>query len=146
MPPGLQPASQERFITKRCAFVLAFLAAQFVVAQSALSVLASNGMKTVVDRLKPAAEKSIGQLMIIEFNSVSGLRPKLESGQGYDAAVVTTENGRIGQIRENRGRLASRLARGAIGLGVREDASKPDIKTSEALKRALLNAKGVAYA
>jgi molybdate transport system substrate-binding protein len=38
------------------------------------------------------------------------------------------------------------LARGAIGLGVREGAPKPDIKTSDALKRALLNAKTVAYA
>jgi molybdate transport system substrate-binding protein len=132
---------------KHRAFVLAFLTAQLIPAQSALNVLASNGMKTVVDQLKPAAEKSIGRPMTIEFNSTSGLRPKLESGQGYDVAVVTTEM-MDELVKSGKIVAASRvdLARGAIGLGVREGAPKPDIKTSEALKHALLNAKAVAYA
>jgi molybdate transport system substrate-binding protein len=134
-------------MTKRFAFLLAFVTAQLIPAQSALNVLVSNGMKTVVDQLKPAAEKSIGRQMMFEFNSTTGLRPKLESGQGYDVAVVTTEM-MDELVKSGKIVAGSRvdLARGAIGLGVREGAPKPDIKTSEALKHALLNAKAVAYA
>jgi len=65
--------------------------AHFGLAQSPIRVLASNGMRTVAEQLQPAAEKAVGQNLAIEFNSTTGLQPKLESGQGYDVAIVTVE-------------------------------------------------------
>jgi molybdate transport system substrate-binding protein len=116
-------------------------------AQSPIRVLASNGMRTVVEQLKPAAEKATGQDLAIEYNSTTGLKPKLESGSGYDVAIVTTEA--MSELVKS-GKIAPKsrvdVARGAIGIGVRAGAPKPDIKTTAAIKQALLNTKAVSYA
>ena len=121
--------------------------AHFGLAQSPIRVLASNGMRTVVEQLQPAAEKAVGQNLAIEFNSTTGLQPKLESGQGYDVAIVTVEM--MDELVKS-GKIAPKsrvnLARGAIGVGIRAGASKPDIKTPEAMKQALLKVKAVSYA
>jgi molybdate transport system substrate-binding protein len=123
------------------------LFAHFGLAQSPVRVLASNGMRTVVEQLQPAAEKTIGQDAAIEYNSTTGLKPKLESGQGYDVAIVTTEM-MDALVKSGKIALKSRvdLARGAIGVGVRAGAPKPDIRTPDAMKQALLKVKAVSYA
>jgi molybdate transport system substrate-binding protein len=124
-----------------------FALAPAVWGQNALNVLASNGMKTVVEELQPRAEKALGKPLAIEFNSTTMLKPKLESGKGYDVAIVTTE---LMDELVNSGKIAggtrAELGRGAIGVGIRAGASKPEIKTPEAMKQALLKVKAVSYA
>ena len=116
-------------------------------AQSPIRILASNGMRTVVEELKPAMDKATGQNLAIEYNSTTGLKPKLESGQGYDVAIVTVEM--MDELVKS-GKIAPKsrvdLARGAIGVGIRTGAPKPSIKTPEEMKQALLNVKAVSYA
>jgi molybdate transport system substrate-binding protein len=136
-------------MTLRRTFVLAFALALFssLAGAQAIRVLASNGMKAAVDDLKPAAEKAIGKPITIEFGSTTMLKPKLESGEGYDVAIVTSE---VIDDLIKAGKISSdtrvKLARCGIGVGIRAGAVKPDIKTGEALKRALLNVKAVSYA
>ena len=116
-------------------------------AAQAIRVLASNGMKAVIDELQPAAEKTAGKPLSIEFGSTTMLKPKLESSEGYDVAIVTSEV--IGDL-VKAGKIApgSRvdLARCGIGIGIRTGAARPDIKTAEALKHAFRSVKAVAYA
>ena len=85
-------------------------------AQVPIRILASNGMRTVVEELKPAMDKATGQDLAIEYNSTTGLKPKLESGQGYDVAIVTVEM--MDELVKS-GKIAPKsrvdLARGAIG-------------------------------
>lgn len=124
-----------------------FALAPAIWAQNSVKVLASNGMKTVIEELQPRAEKALGRPLAIEFNSTTMLKPKLESGQGYDVAIVTTE---LMDELVKSGRIAAGtradLGRGAIGVGTRAGALKPDIKTSDAMKQALLKVKAVSYA
>ena len=127
--------------------IIAALAALFVqTAAAQIHVLASNGMREVVLELQPKAEKAAGHLAI-DFNSTTGLRPKLESGQGYDAAIVTSDM--MDELVKS-GKIAAGsradLARCGIGIGIRAGAAKPDIRTGDALKKALLNTKAVSYA
>ncbi|HLH43165.1 MAG TPA: substrate-binding domain-containing protein [Bryobacteraceae bacterium] len=132
---------------RHVAWAIPILLAHFALAQSPIRVLASNGMRTVVEQLKPATEKATGQDLAIEYNSTAGLKPKLESGQGYDVAIVTVEM--MDELVKS-GKIAPQsrvdLARGAIGVGIRAGSPKPDIKTPAALKQALLKAKAVSYA
>ena len=130
-------------------FVLAATLALFSAAAGAqaIRVLASNGMREVINDLKPAAEKTLGKPLQLEFGSTTMLKPKLESGEGYDVAIVTAEamddlvkSGKIAHT------SVVRLARCGIGVGIRAGAPKPDIKTGEALKQALLHVKAISYA
>jgi molybdate transport system substrate-binding protein len=136
-------------MTPRRTFVLASALALFSSAAGAqaIHIIASNGMKAVIDELKPAAEKAIGKPIEIEFGSTTMLKPKLDSGEGYDVAIVTSEV--IDEL-VKAGKIAPgtrvNLSRCGVGVGVRAGAAKPDIKTGEAMKHALLNVKAVSYA
>src|SRR5579884_988753 len=124
------------------------MAAIFVVAMAhghAQTVLASNGIRAVLEDLKSRAPKA-GVPLAIEYNSTTGLKPKLEA-PGYDVAIVTT-SAMDQLVKEGHIAAGTRvdLARSGIGIGIRAGAPKPDITTAGALKQALLKAKGVSYA
>ena len=116
-------------IHRRVAWAIPILLAHLALAQSPIRVLASNGMRTVVEQLQPAAEKATGQDVAIEYNSTTGLKPKLESGQGYDVAIVTIEM--MDELVKS-GKIAPKsrvdLARGAIGVGIRAGEPKPSMR------------------
>ncbi|MBV8842392.1 MAG: substrate-binding domain-containing protein [Bryobacterales bacterium] len=136
-------------MTQRRIFILAATLAfySFSAAAQPVRVLASNGMRAVIEDLQPKAEKSIGRPLSIEYGSTTMLRPKLDSGEGYDVAIVTTpamdDLVKAGKIAPD-SRLD--LARCGIGVGQRAGAQKPDIKTGEGMTQALLKAKAVTYA
>jgi molybdate transport system substrate-binding protein len=134
-------------ITKDFVLAAAATLVSLPAAAQAIHVLASNGMRAVVEELQPKAEKAIGRSLSIEYGSTTMLKPKLESGEGYDVAIVTTpameDLVKAGKIAAG-SRVA--LARCGIGVGIRVGAAKPDIKTSEAMKQALLTTNAVTFA
>lgn len=124
------------------------LAAYSAVAQNApLHVLASNGVKAVIDELKPQAEKAIGRPLMIEFGTSSAVKKQIEGGEAFDVAILTSDV--IGDLAKA-GKIAAgtqtEIARCGIGIGVRKGAAKPDIKTVDALKKSLLASKSITYA
>ena len=72
---------------------LIFLFTQLAAPQTgaAVHVLASNGMKAVVEELQPKCERSIGHPLSIEYNSTSGLMQKIDAGAPFDVAILTAE-------------------------------------------------------
>jgi molybdate transport system substrate-binding protein len=115
--------------------------------QGAVHVLASNGMKGVVEELQPRCERAIGHPLSIEYNSTAALMQKIESGATFDVAILTSEA--VAQLeKENKVSAGSRadFARSGIGLAVRSGAPKPDIGTTAALERTLKEAASIAYA
>jgi ABC-type molybdate transport system substrate-binding protein len=58
---------------------------------NALRVLCSNGMRAVVEELKPQLERAAGQPLTIEYGTSAGVRQKIESGAQFDVAVLTVE-------------------------------------------------------
>lgn len=127
---------------------LGFLLAAPAAAQSQpVHLFISNGVKAVIDELKPQAEKAIGHPLSIEYGTTTALKARIESGAAFDATILTREA--IADLLKG-GKLdtstKSDLARCGIGVGARVGASKPDISTPDALKQTLLRAKSVAYA
>ncbi len=111
-----------------------------------LRVLASNGMKAVIDELQPRLERELGRPLAIQFNTSTAIRQSIESGDSFDATVLTSEV--IGELAKS-GRIVpssvADLGRSGIGFGVKSGASKPDVRTPEAAKKALLNAKSLTW-
>jgi molybdate transport system substrate-binding protein len=103
-------------------------------------------MKTVVEESTPQIEKATGRKLAAQFNSSKNLRDKILSGEPFDAAVITADvlDDLIKQGKVS-GSTRTDLSRTGMGMGVRAGAAKPDIRTGDALKRTLLNAKSVSF-
>jgi molybdate transport system substrate-binding protein len=71
----------------------------------------------------------------------------MDKGEAFDVAIMTTEMIddliKAGTIAAG---TRAGVARSGIGVGIRSGAPKPGIKTAEAMKRTLLDAKAVTYA
>jgi molybdate transport system substrate-binding protein len=128
---------------------LVFLFTQFAAPQTgaAVHVLASNGMKAVVEELQPRCERAVGHPLSIEYNSTSALMQKIDAGETFDVAILTSEaiEQLVKEAKVTAGTRAD-FARSGIGLAVRSGSPKPDIGTPAALKRTLQSAASIAYA
>jgi molybdate transport system substrate-binding protein len=111
-----------------------------------VKVLASNGVKAVLRELAPQFERSTGHNLAITFDRSSELKKRIEAGELFDVAILTGPmiDGLMQQRKVAAGTGAN-MARSGVGVAVRAGAPKPDIGTVEAFKRALLDAKSVAY-
>ena len=116
-------------------------------AQAPLRVIASNGVKTFVEALVPAYEKSSGRKTSITYGTSTTLVKNIVGGERFDVVIATAEA--VDQI-SKAGKVTrepvSVLGRSQVGVGVRQGQRKPRVGTAAEMKQALLNAKGVAYA
>jgi molybdate transport system substrate-binding protein len=129
------------------AIALSFFYALEAAAQGApVRVLVSNGMKAALGELQPQCERAIGHPLALQFNSTAGVKKKIEAGEAFDVAIISTEA--IDDLIKE-GKLASGsradVAHSALGIGIRAGAAKPDIHTTAALKQALRAAKSITY-
>jgi molybdate transport system substrate-binding protein len=123
------------------------LTATFVHAQAPLRVVASNGVKTLVEALVPAYEKSSGRTVTVTYGTSSVLVKNIAGGTVFDVVIATADA--IDQISKT-GKITSdppaRIGLSVVGVGVRQGARKPAIATPAQMKQALLAAKAVTYA
>ncbi len=110
-----------------------------------IKVLTTGAMKAVVLALLPQFE-SQGHKVVLDNDTAGALLKRLEGGEAFDVAVITP--GAIDTLIE-KGKIAAgtrtNLARVGVGVVVKEGAPKPDISNVEAFKKALMDAKTVAY-
>jgi molybdate transport system substrate-binding protein len=111
----------------------------------AVRVFASNGFRAVFDELAPTCERAIGQTLTAQFGTSTSLTEKVNAGEAFDVAIMTTE-AMEGLAKAGRVSARTPLGRSGIGVGSRAGARKPDIANAEALKKALLAAKAITYA
>jgi len=128
--------------------ITAFWLACFAQAQNApLHVLASNGVQAVIEDLKKQAQGAVKRPLMIEYDTSSVIKNKIESGAPFDVAILTSDViddlAKAGNIDPG---SRMEIARCGIGVGVRAGAPKPDIRTPDALKKTLLASKSVAFA
>lgn len=127
--------------------LLASFALASVPAMSQVRVLASNGVRAVIEQIQPQAERAVGAKLQIDYATSTAMKQRIESGESFDATILTSDL--IGDLTKT-GKLSAseqaRVARAGIGVGIRKGAPKPDIRTADAFKRAMENAKSVTYA
>jgi len=123
------------------------LQSQEIAAQSPpVHLLVSNGMKGAMEELQSQIEREIGSPLAIQYSSTAGLKKRIEAGEAFDATIITSE-AVADLIKQGKLSGASRvdLGRSALGIGIRMGSAKPDIRTTEGLKQALLGAQSITY-
>jgi molybdate transport system substrate-binding protein len=111
-----------------------------------IKVLTAGAYKQVILALQPDFEKQTGNKLIVDNGTTGQLVKRIEGGETFDVVVAPPKT--IDELSQ-KGKVASGsrvlLARVGIGVVVKEGTPKPDISSVEAFRKALLNAKSVAY-
>jgi molybdate transport system substrate-binding protein len=127
------------------ALVGGLLAAEASAAE--LKVLSAGAMRAVLQELGPAFESTSGHKLKIEYATAGVIEQKIAADDEIDVAILTKPrvDKLVSQAKIVGGSIKT-LASAQIGLAVKKGAAKPDISSVDAVKRAILNAKSVAYA
>lgn len=121
--------------------VLAFVA---TAGAAEIKVLTAGAMKSVVMAIAPDFEKATSHKLIVDNDTTGGLIKRIEGGEVFDLAIITPAA--LSDLgKKNLVASASPLARVGVGVVVKAGAPKPDISTVENFKKALRDAKSVAY-
>jgi len=133
-------------ITRVVAFLLALTVATSASAAE-IKVLCSNGLRAVIEDLVQKFQTRTGDVVVLTYEPSTQLRKRIDAGEAFDLAVLTTtlidEEIKSGKLTAGSRTI---LARSGLGLSIRSDAKKPDIRTVGAFKNALLNAESITYA
>jgi len=112
-----------------------------------VKVLASNALRTVLQEIGPQFEKATENKLAMSFGLSAAFKPRIEAGEAFDLTVLPP-NLIDDLIKQGKVAADSRavIAKTGNAIMVRTGAPKPDLSTTEAFKRAMLNAKSIAYA
>jgi len=113
---------------------------------SPLRVFSSNGVRALLDDVRPLLEHAAGRPLAIDYSTAAGLRRRIDEGDVPDVAVLTAP---IVAELATAGRLAGDtrrdLTRIGVGIGVRAGAPTADVSTADAVKALLLGARSVVF-
>ena len=153
-PAGTSAGARRRNLRTRFAAWLAgllclALAANAVAAD--IHVMISGGFSAALSALAPEFERATGnRLVVVKGPSMGATREAIPArlARGEPADVVIMAGYALDDLAKQ-GRIRSGshvdLAKSTIAMAVRAGAPRPDIRTPDALKAALLAAKSVAY-
>jgi molybdate transport system substrate-binding protein len=108
-----------------------------------LQILAGGGIAAPLRELATAFESATGHKLVIRFGTTPELIKMAATGP-FDLAVVPVD---VMNDAPTRARFApgeTQIARVGLGVAVRTGAVKPDVRTPEALKKTLLEARSIA--
>jgi len=112
-----------------------------------IRVLCSLGLKAVFEELAPQFERASGHKVMVTFGLASGFKDQIQKGAAFDVAILTPPM--IDDLVESKKIAADSrgiIARTGLGMMIRAGAGKPDVRTTESFKRALLAAQNIAFA
>ncbi|HEU4359008.1 MAG TPA: substrate-binding domain-containing protein, partial [Xanthobacteraceae bacterium] len=111
-----------------------------------IRVLSTQATEQAYRELVPQFEKASGHKVTTVFTGTLDANKRLAAGETYDLLIMSApsieEHIKTGKV------LASSrvdLAKSGVGVGVKAGAPKPDISTTEALKKTMLAAKSIGY-
>src|SRR5262245_7606833 len=111
-----------------------------------IKVLSTQATEEAYRELVPQFEKASGYKVTTTFTGTLDANKRLAAGETYDLLIMSApsidEHIKTGKVVSG-----SRvdLAKSGVGVGVKAGAPKPDISTTEALKKALLAARSIGY-
>jgi molybdate transport system substrate-binding protein len=123
--------------------VMAVLAGSASAAE--VTVFCTQALRTSLLDLAPRFEAATGHKVNLVVAPSGQLVKKVQAGEIADLLIANAGN--IDALIKDRKVTGDRIdiARAQVGLSIKAGAPKPDVSTPEAVKRALLDAKAVAY-
>jgi molybdate transport system substrate-binding protein len=129
------------------AALMACTAGAAVARAAEIKVLSTVALKAALDEdFLPQLERSAENKVTFKYDAAAALKKQIDGGEAFDVAILTPAL--IDDlIKQGKIETPSRtnLVRVGVGVGIRQGAAKPDISTVDAFKRALLNARSIAY-
>ena len=111
-----------------------------------IRVLSTQATEEAYRELVPEFEKATGHKVATTFTGTLDANKRLAAGEGYDLLIMSASS--IDEhIKGGKVAPGSRvdLAKSGVGVGVKSGAPKPDISTTDALKKAILAARSIGY-
>jgi molybdate transport system substrate-binding protein len=111
-----------------------------------IRVLSTQATEEAYRELVPQFEKTSGHKVTTVFTGTLDANKRLAAGESYDLLIMSAPSIEE-HIKSGKVMPGSRvdLAKSGVGVGVKAGAPKPDIATTEALKKTLLAAKSIGY-
>jgi molybdate transport system substrate-binding protein len=111
-----------------------------------LTILSGGAMRPLLAEAVPLFERAHSVKADVRFALTSVLAKEIEEGAVFDLAVLPRpELDALAAMAAIAPGTQTDIARSAVGLAVRQGRPKPDISSVEALQRALLAARSIAY-
>jgi molybdate transport system substrate-binding protein len=109
-----------------------------------IALLAAGASKETVSELIPSFEKTTGHKVIATWAPAPEIRKRLVDGETYDL-VISRADDIDGFVKQGKVTPDSRtdLMKTGVGMAVRAGAPRPDVGSTESLKRALLAARTI---
>lgn len=137
----------QRIISVAAGLALIVLAQAGAANAAEIKVLCSNGIKAVVEDLVPKFERATKHKLVVTYGLAAALKRQIDAGEPFDVAILTPQ---VIDDAIKGGKIAAdsrtTIARVGLAIAIRSGARKIDISTTDAFKRALLDAKSIVYA
>src|SRR5262249_51512560 len=111
-----------------------------------IKVLSTQATEEAYRELVPQFEKATGHKVTTVFTGTLGAHKRLADGESDDMITMSAPS-IDAQIKAGKVVAGSRvdIAKSGVGVGIPKGASKPDISTTDALKKTILAAKSIGY-
>jgi len=132
-----------RMFLNVAAIAILLTASSIALAQTEVTLIAPGGIRAPIEKLIPSFEKQTGYKVNPTFGSGGGTKQQVVRGDVFDVPIVQPPLADViasGNVVES---TATPLASVAVGVSVKKGAPKPDISTTEAVKKMLLSAKSI---
>lgn len=109
-------------------------------------LMTANALKEPLQELASGFERSTGHTVTLIGGGTEGIAKRIAGGEAVDVVIVAAPN--IDRLIADGKLLAGTrtdIARVGIGVAVRSGLPRPDVSSADAVKRAVLAAKSVAY-
>jgi molybdate transport system substrate-binding protein len=110
-----------------------------------LKVLSPVAIKSLLSKVEGELSNS-GIKLVIVWGESGGIKSDIEKGEPFDVAILTPSFvDDLVKSQKANGATRTPIARSGIGIAIRRGATKPDARTVDAFKKALLNAKSIGF-
>jgi molybdate transport system substrate-binding protein len=110
-----------------------------------ITLIAPGGIRDAVEQLIPGFEAKTGHKVKATFGSGLGTKQQVAHGEAFDVPILQPPYPEVLASGNVVTGSATTLASVSVGIAVRKGAPKPDISTTAAVKKMLLEARSIAY-
>jgi len=128
----------------RALFAAAGMAIGGIAQAADITVLATPGIKEAYVELAPQFEKANKHKVTTTWAGTADVMKRMKAGEVFDAVILASDS--LEELIDTSRVMAgsrSDVARSLVGVGVKAGAPRPDISTTDAVKKALAAAKSV---